>query len=133
MKPLILISVLLVASCSSHSKSASQTQAPLDSQSAKLALVAYIEAHPATFTSPGRTENATDIRKACVDSKKKEGMVNISRFSVDLDKRTYRLVHGYGKPGGGWFENWIWEGQFTQKSNGRWQATEPRFIKAWGK
>ena len=95
------------------------------------ALAAFVTAHPGEFVSPGRAESAADILKAPVGDQT-SGHVNIALFAVDLDKKTYSLVHGYGELGSGWFEYWTWDGRFVQMPDDRWTVEKPNFTKDWG-
>jgi hypothetical protein len=103
----------------------------LDSKEAQRALADYVEAHPQVFVSPGLSEKADELREVSVPDVT-SGLLSIGRFNINLDKKTYLLIHWYGEPGKGWFENWIWQGSFQAGSNEAWTITKPRFTKEWG-
>ncbi|MBE9485943.1 MAG: hypothetical protein IMY82_02085 [Chloroflexi bacterium] len=102
-----------------------------EAQSAKIAMIRYVKTHPDVFSSPGRTESADQLTRAQV-SKAIDGTVSIGWFTVDIERKSYRLIHKYGSPGSGWFEHWIWEGGFQRNSEGLWEMTDPKFLKERG-
>ena len=125
---IIILALVILGGCGQtrqHAKSLSARQA-------KQALADYITAHPKVFTSPGRSESASEILKISVGPQITD-TVSIGLFNVDLDKKTYHLIHFYGKPGEGWFENWLWDGSFVQNTDRKWQVNKPEFKKEWGK
>jgi hypothetical protein len=87
-------------------------------------------AHHAVFVSPGRAERAEDIRNARIYENSRDDVI-IGNFIVNLDARTYQLVHNYSD-GEGWFEDWVWSGTFSQDTDGNWIADDPKFVKFWG-
>ena len=103
----------------------------LTAYQARQALANFVTAHPDVFVSPKHKESAKDILRAPV-SNQASGDVQISRFSVDLDKKTYQLVYDFGNPGSGWFEHWLWEGSFSRTDVGEWKVDQPKFTKDWG-
>mgnify|MGYP000949143204 FL=1 len=103
----------------------------LTAYQARQALANFVIAHPDVFVSPERKESAKDILRAPVNNQA-SGHAPISRFCVDLDKKTYYLVYDFGKPGSGWFEHWVWVGSFSRTDSGKWKVDQPRFTKDWG-
>ncbi|MHC4661832.1 MAG: hypothetical protein ACYS8W_09095 [Planctomycetota bacterium] len=103
----------------------------LDTFSARHALARLIDNEPDTFTSPGRSETSDGLNNASIINKT-TGNVTIGLFSIDLDNKTYSLMHCYGKSGDGWFEDWMWNGIFEIGPDGEWMAKKPEFRKAWG-
>lgn len=127
MKPFWTIVLLLLVGCASMAP----TDDVLTALQARQALVDFVTAHPEVFVSPGRAESATDLLKSPV-SNQSTGHVKISWFNVDLDKKIYQRFHGFGKPGSGWFENWMWNGSFSKTPEGKWKVDQPEFTKDWG-
>ncbi len=102
-----------------------------EAQSAKVAMIRYVKTHPDVFSSPGRTESADRLKSAQV-SKAINGTVSIGWFTVDIERKSYRLIHKYGSPASGGFELWIWEGGFQRNSDGLWEMTDPKSSKERG-
>ena len=112
-------------------ETAVKTRVENEAQSAKVAMIRYVKTHPDVFSSPGRTESADRLKSAQV-SKAINGTVSIGWFTVDIERKSYRLIHKYGSPGSGGFEHWIWEGGFQRNSDGLWEMTDPKFSKERG-
>jgi hypothetical protein len=131
MRTLIWLSLIVLCSCQNGEVGDKPEALPeLTPQAAKQAIAAFIAAHPGAFVSPGRAESAEDIRNVKVNPNAK-GAMAIGMFHVDLQQKTYQLMHGYGTPGEGWFEDWRWTGSFVLRE-GKYELSEPEFIKAWG-
>ncbi|NOQ51436.1 MAG: hypothetical protein GQ578_04380 [Desulfuromonadaceae bacterium] len=137
---LALFVVIMGAGCSKHyvethaEPGLLETHAEprlFEAQSAKIAMIRYLKTHPDVFSSPGRTESADQLSRAPV-SEAINGTVSIGWFTVDIERKSYRLIHKYGIPGSGWFEHWIWEGGFQRNSEGLWEVTDPKSLKERG-
>jgi hypothetical protein len=127
----MLVSLVALFSCQNGQiENQPQKLRELTGIAARQALSDYISSHPGIFVSPGRAESAEDIRNIEVGQSAK-GAVSIGMFHIDLDRKTYQLTHGYGKPGEGWFEDWQWTGKFILR-DGKWELSKPEFTKAWG-
>jgi hypothetical protein len=132
MRTMMWLSLVALCSCG-NSPAGNHPEAPLEltPQAAKQAIAASISANPDVFTSPGRAESAEDIQNVKVSPTAKE-TISIGMFHVDLQQKTYQLMHRYGKPGEGWFEHWQWTGKFLLHED-KWELSEPEFMKEWGK
>jgi hypothetical protein len=122
-----------IASEKSRSVTPPPVKMELTPEAAKQAIVEYIKMNPDEFSSPGAKETAENIEKEIISPVESGKMFFIGRFSVDMDNQSYGLMHMYGKPGGGWFEHWVWEGKFIQTKDGSWTLTKPNFLKKLGK
>ena len=104
----------------------------LDAEAARSALVKLLRAKPQAFASPGAAESAEELAAAPIP-RECRGAFSVGRFDIDLQARTYSVLHFYGRPGSGFFEEWSWCGRFERDAAGKWRATAPEFTKAWGK
>jgi hypothetical protein len=131
MRFLTLLSLIALCTCQNGQvENLAQSPVELTPQAAKEAIAEFISSHPDAFVSLGRAEKAEDIRKVKLNPTSGRAFA-VGMFNIDLDKKTYELTHGYGKHGEGWFEDWQWTGNFVLRE-GKWELSEPEFIKMWG-
>jgi hypothetical protein len=132
MRTMMWLSLVALCSCRpGQVESLPQLPPNLTAEAAREAIANFISSHPDVFASPGRAESAEDIRNVKVSPTAKE-TISIGMFHVDLQQKTYQLMHRYGKPGEGWFEHWQWTGKFLLHED-KWELSEPEFMKEWGK
>ena len=105
------------------------TDKQLKAEDAKAAILSYLVNNPHVFTSPGKSTTSNEIKNAKII--KKQSIVLIDGFKIDLNKFTYSLSHDYGNPQKGNFETWQWEGKFLLGKDGRWKIERPILKKIW--
>lgn len=120
------------ASVSSGRAVSVPADAALSTPQAQEALADFVTANPDVFVSPGPYESTTNILQASVSSQT-SGQIQISRFNVDLDAKTYQLSYHFQSPDIDFREEWLWEGSFYRRPNGEWKVDQPTFKNFWGK
>jgi len=142
----IVSSLVLLALFGTSCKQSSVSEAPistdraepasvhavLSASQARKALADFVTAHPEVFVSPGPYESTTNILQSSVGSDT-SGQIQISRFNVNLDAKTYQLSYHFESPDIDFWEKWLWEGSFSRAPNGEWKVEQPTFKKFWGK